>query len=73
MNILQYQVSLNIHSKAGVFKYIFWKSHLKLDTGISVLCPLSFVLRHTQTTPLDSEKGWTRELWLNPVLLILEN
>ena len=23
--------------------------------------------------PLDSETGWTGELWSNPVLLILEN
>ena len=36
------------------------------------LCPLSFV-RHTRTTPLKSETGWTEELWSKRVLLILEN
>ena len=30
---------------------------------------MSFVLlRHAQGTPLDSETGWTEELWSNPIL-----
>jgi hypothetical protein len=41
------------------------------------LRPLSFVLRPSYVTlrlpPLDSETGWTGELWSNRVLLILEN
>ena len=44
-----------------------------LDTRISVLLllrPPSVTLRGP---PLDSETGWTGELWLNCVLLILEN
>ena len=28
---------------------------------------------NAQGTPLDSETGWTGDLWSNPVLLILEN
>ena len=43
--------------------------HPKLDTRISVLRRLSVRLR---VPPLDSETGWTGELWSNPVLLILE-
>ena len=36
----------------------------KLYTSISVLCP-AVTLR---VPPLDSEMGWTGELWSNPVL-----
>ena len=42
----------------------------KLDTRISVRPPSSVTLRGP---PLDSETGWTGELWSNRVLLILEN
>ena len=43
-----------------------------LDTRISVR---SFVRPFVtlRGPPLDSETGWTGELWSNPVLLILEN
>ena len=34
--------------------------------------PSDFVLRHAQGTPLNSEMGWTGELWSNGILLILE-
>ena len=41
----------------------------KLDTRISFVRPyVTLVL-----PPLKSETGWTGELWLNRVLLILEN
>ena len=36
----------------------------------SFILPSFFTLR---LPPLDSETGWTGELWSNPVLLILEN
>ena len=40
----------------------------------SAVLLLLLLLRHAQgTPPLDSETGWTAELWSNPVLLILEN
>ena len=44
-----------------------------LDTRISVRS--DFVRRHgcAMLPPLDSETGWTGELWSNRVLLILEN
>ena len=43
-----------------------------LDTRISVrLCVRTCVT--LRPPPLDSETGWTGELWSNPVLLILEN
>ena len=43
-----------------------------LDTRISVRPSVrSFVT--LRVPPLDSETGWTGELWSNPVLLILEN
>ena len=45
------------------------KSNPILDTRISVRS--SFVT--LRGPPLDSETGWTGELWSNPVLLILEN
>ena len=48
--------------------------HPKLDTRISFV--RSFVRPSCVTLrgpPLDSETGWTGELWSNPVLLILEN
>ena len=38
-----------------------------LDTRISVRMCVTL-----RPTPLDSETGWTGELWSNPVLLILE-
>ena len=47
-----------------------------LDTRISVLRPSSFVLCPCVTLkqpPLNSETGWTGELWSNRILLILEN
>ena len=47
-----------------------------LDTRISVcLCVRVFVCSCVtlRGPPLDSETGWTGELWSNPVLLILEN
>ena len=43
----------------------------KLDTRISVLRTLSFVT--LRLPPLDSETGWTGELWSNCVFLVLEN
>ena len=43
--------------------------HPKLGTRISVR-PSSVMLR---VPSLDSETGWTEELWMNRVILILEN
>ena len=40
-----------------------------LDTRISSVRPCVTLI----PPPLDSETGWTGELWSNPVLLILEN
>ena len=42
-----------------------------LDTRISVRFHPSVTLRGPP--PLDSEMGWTGELWFNHVVLILEN
>ena len=56
------------------FSDIFDILYPKLDTRISFVC--SFVRPSCVTLrgpPLDSETGWTGELWSNPVLLILEN
>ena len=50
--------------------------HPILDTRISVCsCVRVFVCSCVtlRGPPLDSETGWTGELWSNPVLLILEN
>ena len=43
-----------------------------LEMGSTVLL-LPLLLCYAQGTPLDSETEWTGELWLNRVLLILEN
>ena len=44
-----------------------------LDTRISSVLPRpSFSVMHRRTPPLDSEMGWTGELWSNLFLLILE-
>ena len=40
MNILQYQVSLNIHSKAGVFKYIIME--IPLLASVALLWHLKY-------------------------------
>ena len=42
-----------------------------LDRRISFpsLFVLCLFVCHTQGTPLDSETGWTGELWSNPYLL----
>ena len=51
-------------------KYTAYSYNPILNTRISSIClPLS----GSGDPPLDSEKGWTGELWLNRVLLILEN
>ena len=47
-----------------------------LDTRISVrmcVCVYVCVCVTLRGPPLDSETGWTGELWSNPVLLILQN
>ena len=44
----------------------------KLDTRISVRPSVCSCVT-LRVPPLDSETGWTGELWSNPVLLILEN
>ena len=41
-----------------------------LDTRISCCCSFSVTLRRP---PLDSEMGWTGELWSKTKFLILEN
>ena len=43
-----------------------------LDTRISVRASVRPCVT-LRGPPLDSETGWTGELWSNPVLLILEN
>ena len=48
----------------------FLFSYPKLDTRISVLRNLDFVTLRLPP-PLDSETGWSGELWLNPILLLL--
>ena len=45
--------------------------HPFLYTRISFVC--LFLLHHAQGNPLDSEMGWTGELWSNRILLILEH
>ena len=50
------------------FQNFIW--YPKLDTRISSVCSFSVTLREP---PLDSERGWTGDLWSNRVLLILEN
>ena len=47
------------------------KCNPKLDTRISVLRTSAFVT--LRVPPLDSEMGWTGEVWSNHGLLILEN
>ena len=53
------------------YKYILacmaenYQPNPKLDTMISSV--LLLLLRHARTTPLDSETGWTEELWSNRV------
>ena len=62
---LEFDVAAVLGRKVGIQNPIF-------DTRISVrvfVC-LCVTLRGP---PLDSETGWTGELWSNPVLLILEN
>ena len=46
------------------------RSHPILDTRISFIHPSSITLR---LPPLDSEMGWTGELWSKTKFLILEN
>ena len=46
--------------------------HPILDTRISVRSYVRVCVT-LRVPPLDSETGWTGELWSNPVLLILEN
>ena len=45
----------------------------KLDTRISFVRLYVRSCVTLRVPPLYSETGWTGELWLNPVLLILEN
>ena len=67
-------ISNIIANRKNIYEIIILaiRNNPKLDTRISVLCPLSSVW-HAQGTPLYSETGWTGELWSNCVLLILEN
>ena len=40
-------------------------------TVVGVVCRVFFL--HAQATPLDSETGWTRELWSKTNLLKWQN
>ena len=46
---------------------------LERGSAVLLLLLLPLLLRHAQGTPLDSETGWTGELWSNCILLIFEN
>ena len=49
----------------------YWVNPI-LERGSTVLLQL-LLLCHAQATPLDSEMGWTGELWSKTKFLILEN
>ena len=72
---LQYpSISLYFLPNILVLFSSFFKMIQKLDTRISFVRS-SFVRSYVTLSgpPLDSETGWTGELWSNHVLLILEN
>ena len=64
VNLTFFLLSFNLHR--------ILPDHPILDTRISVRSSVRACVT-LRVPPLDSETGWTGELWSNPVLLILEN
>ena len=67
-NTVQYNLQYGAVRPIGSFFV-----HPKLDTRISFVRPSVRSSVTLRIPPLKSETGWTGELWLNRVLLILEN
>ena len=71
--------------KTVVYRFFSWDQSQDMLTNLSypilerrstvllLLLLLLLLLCHAQATPLDSETGWTRELWLKTNLLNWQN
>ena len=75
-NVTQNRMSLKMeyHSKWNVMKNglsLKMKSYIRHEDFRSSFVCLS--VRQVRTTPLDSETGWTGELWLKTNLLNWQN